>query len=46
MEDSAGRKVTLATMLGSNTLWEEGCSAEFCKLKEGTYVELPADELV
>ena len=30
MEDSVGRKDTLATMLGGNTLWEEGCLAECC----------------
>ena len=28
MEDFAGRKDTLAAMLGSNTLWGEGCLAE------------------
>ena len=32
MEDSAGRESTLATMLGSDTLWEERYFAEFMRI--------------
>ena len=38
MEDSEGREDTLAIMLGSNTLWEEGYLVE---VDEDNLLEVP-----